>query len=69
MRSLMSFISASSHGFLMNDDTATSNEVSNDATNLFPSVPGVPGKDYPILASALNANDTDFNCQGKIGGK
>ena len=53
----------------MNEDTATSDDVSNDATNLLPSVPGVPGKDYPILANTLDANDTDFNCQGKIGGK
>ena len=65
----MSCISASSHGLLMNDDTATGDKVSSDATNLLSSVPGVPGKDYPILANTLNANDPNFSCQGKIGGK
>ena len=35
---------------------------------LMTSVPGVPGEDYPILATVLSAGETGFSCKGKIAG-
>ena len=52
------------------DSIAEQDSDDSDMELLYSAVPGVPGEDYPILASVDNAGNTGFTCQDRIpGGK